>query len=268
MTGDQRAADFSITDRILRRLPPQSIHMLAREVLISLSGKPLPELTLEPLKADVDPGEIDALAEALIADAPEIASEHVADLFDRGLSLETVYLSHLAPAARLLGEWWDVNRVPFTDVAIAAGRIFSILRSYRNYAQDPTIKLRRAVFAAVPGEQHRIGVQMAADLFAERGWTVRVVHEMQHNSLLKELRADPSPVIGLSASGIGSLEPLIRLVIALKVARPTARLVVGGMVVTGQPRAIKRLEPDATVADMAGAEAVLTRLETLVRPST
>ena len=225
----------------------------------------LPEADGPPVEAGR--AEVDELAHALMADDPDVAQECVASLFDSGLGLTSVYLGYLAPAARRLGEWWDTDRVSLADVTIAAGRVFAIMRTYREHGPWPGIKRRHAVFAAVPGEHHRIGVQMAADLFAERGWKVRVLHELRHRPLLDSLGADRSPVIGLSASGSQSLEPLIRLVIALRVTRPMARLIVGGMIVNVEPRAVRRLELDGVVGDMAQAEAMIARLEGLIMPT-
>lgn len=267
MPQDTRATDLVVIERMLRRMPADSVHRLARDVIYTMGRRndALPEAaTLPP---DATSEEVSELAYALTSDEPTVSIAHVDGLFDRGLSLHAVYLGHLAPAARLLGDWWEENRLPFADVAIAAGRVFAILRRYRDLDPDPTIKMRHAVFAAVPGEVHRLGVQMAADLFADRGWSVRIVHEPAHRPLLEALRVDQSPVIGLSASGKHSLEPLIRLIVALKVARPTARVIVGGMIVNNQPRALRRLEPDGLVGDMATAQALLDRLEAMVAPS-
>ncbi len=267
MANDTRAFDLILIERMLRRLPAERVNLLARDVLSSLGRRNAPLPNVEAPASTATPDEIAELAHALTSEDAETAAEHIASLFDGGLGLEPVYLNHLAPAARLLGEWWEEDRVAFSLVTIAAGRIFAIMRHYRDKSLDPHIKLRRAAFAAVPGEQHRLGVQMAADLFAERGWQVRVLHEMKHQPLLEGLSADRSPVIGLSASGRQSLDALIRMIIALRVARPTARLIVGGMIVNNQSRALRRLEPDALVGDMAEAEAVLARLETMIGPS-
>jgi len=264
MTDYSRARDLILVERLLRRLPADRVHVLARDVLTSLGQRnaALPDAPVPDDEATLE--EVAELAHALMSDDPETSLTHVAGLFDSGLSMEAVYLHHLAPAARLLGEWWDANRVSLVDVTIAAGRVFAVMRQYRRLYQDPHIKQRSALFAAVPGEQHRLGVQMAADLFAERGWRVRVVHEDRHAPLLTAINADRSPVIGLSASGMASLDPLIRLVIALRVARPTARIILGGMIVNLQLRALRRLELDGLVGDMASAEAVIARLESMV----
>jgi hypothetical protein len=58
-----------------------------------------------------------ALATALCDDKTDIADLMVDDLLEAGVSVEDVCLDHLAPAARCLGEWWETDRLPFTDVA-------------------------------------------------------------------------------------------------------------------------------------------------------
>jgi methanogenic corrinoid protein MtbC1 len=69
-----------------------------------------------------------ALATALCDDKTDIADLMVDDLLEAGVSVEDVCLDHLAPAARCLGEWWENDRLPFTDVTMATARIQSMLR--------------------------------------------------------------------------------------------------------------------------------------------
>jgi methanogenic corrinoid protein MtbC1 len=69
-----------------------------------------------------------ALATALCDDMTDTADLMVSDLIDAGLSVEEVCLDHLAPAARCLGEWWETDRLPFTEVTMATARIQSMLR--------------------------------------------------------------------------------------------------------------------------------------------
>jgi methanogenic corrinoid protein MtbC1 len=87
--------------------------------------------------------------------------------------VEDVCLDHLAPAARCLGEWWETDRLPFTDVTMATARIQSMLRRMpTGRGHIAAFAGNGAVFCAVPGEQHTLGVMMAADLFRRNGWDV------------------------------------------------------------------------------------------------
>ncbi|MFW5641600.1 MAG: cobalamin B12-binding domain-containing protein [Roseicyclus sp.] len=205
-----------------------------------------------------------ALAHALCDDTSDLADLMVADLMDAGLSVADVCLDHLAPAARCLGEWWEADRLPFTEVTMATARIQAMLRRMPiGRGALRTGGVRGAVFCAVPGEQHTLGVMMAADLFRRDGWDVSLFVGLGHDDLMDRFARDDREVIGLSCSGRHSAEALDLLMRALRKRRPEARLILSGQVVS-DAEALERLPPaDAIVTSMQDAEAELARLDAL-----
>jgi MerR family transcriptional regulator, light-induced transcriptional regulator len=203
-----------------------------------------------------------ALARALCDDATDTADLLVADLVEAGLSVEEICLDHLAPAAKCLGEWWENDRLPFTEVAMATSRIQAILRRMPAGGRGRHRSFHRgAVFCAVPGEQHTLGVMMAADLFRRNGWDVGLLVGLDHAEILGRLERDDRCVIGLSCSGAHSLAALDRLMQALRGMRPDARLILSGQIVL-DPAALARLPaPDAIVRSVAEAEAQIAQLD-------
>ena len=83
---------------------------------------------------------------------------------------------------------------------------------------------RSAVFASVPGEQHTLGITMAADLARDRGWDIELFVGMSHDDLSHSLQERQVGLIGLSASGKRSLPALIRLVGALRIGNHGAHI--------------------------------------------
>lgn len=202
-----------------------------------------------------------ALANALCDDGSDLADEMIEDLVDAGLTVEEICLDHLAPAARRLGEWWEDDRLPFTEVALATARIQSMLRRIPAASAARRGGSRGAVFCAVPGEQHTLGVMMAADLFRRHAWDVSLLIGLDHEEMMSRLARDDREVIGLSCSGDHSFAALRRLMLALRQARPAARLILSGQIVSDTD-ALRRLpEPDAIVTTMQEAEAEMARLE-------
>jgi methanogenic corrinoid protein MtbC1 len=171
-----------------------------------------------------------ALATALCDDMTDTADLMVSDLIDAGLSVEEVCLDHLAPAARCLGEWWETDRLPFTDVTMATSRIQAMLRRMPTRRGAPCLRGNGAVFCAVPGEQHTLGVMMAADLFRRNGWDVGLLLGLDHADILERLERDDRTVIGLSCSGDHSVDALERLMIALRKRRKDARIILSGQI--------------------------------------
>ena len=202
-----------------------------------------------------------ALANALCDDTTDVADLMVTDLRDAGLSVEDICLDHLAPAARCLGEWWENDRLPFTEVAMATSRIQAMLRRMPTKRIVPcALDQPGAVFCAVPGEQHTLGVMMAADLFRRNGWDVGLLLGLEHQEIVGRLERDDRPVIGLSCSGDHSANALERLMIALRKRRPDAKIILSGQIAT-DAEALRRLpKPDAVVTGMEDAEAVMARL--------
>jgi methanogenic corrinoid protein MtbC1 len=202
-----------------------------------------------------------ALATALCDDKTDIADRMVDDLLEAGVSVEDVCLDHLAPAARCLGEWWENDRLPFTDVTMATARIQSMLRRMpTGRATARSFSHNGAVFCAVPGEEHTLGVMMAADLFRRHGWDVGLLLGLEHAEIVDRLARDDRDVIGLSCSGDHSVNALERLMIALRKRRKDARIILSGQIVRDADALARLPKPDAVVADMDEAEASMRQL--------
>lgn len=209
---------------------------------------------------------VTALAHALCDDEDETADLIVDDMIAAGLSVEEVCLDHLAPAARRLGEWWDKDRLPFTDVTLASARIQTMMRRMSQAAprNRHAPHDRGAIFVAVPGEQHTLGVMMAADLFRRKGWDVGLLVGLSHDNLMARLVRDDRAVIGLSCSGDHSCAALARLMEALRRRRPDARLILSGQIVRNAERVAKLPAADALVASACEAEAEILKLEAML----
>ncbi|NKX43207.1 cobalamin B12-binding domain-containing protein [Roseicyclus persicicus] len=210
-----------------------------------------------------------AMAYALCDEDDAAASLLVDDLLDAGVPVEEICLDHLAPAARRLGELWDRDRLPFTEVALATARIQSILRRLPAGRGNPgAADGRGAIFAAVPGEQHTLGVMMAADLFRRGGWDVSLFIGLSHDELLARLSRDDRPVIGLSCSGDHSYPALRRLLAALAKARPDAQILLAGQILKQPDKVADLPAPVVPVCDMAGAEAEMARIGAMLAAAT
>lgn len=209
-----------------------------------------------------------ALAYALCDRDDLAASVLVEDLLDAGLSVEDVCLEHLAPAARRLGELWDRDRLPFSEVALAGARIQAILRRMPASRMTPHCgQGRGAIFAAVPGEQHTLGVMMAAELFRRNGWDVSLLVGLTHDDLVSRISRDDRPVIGLSCSGNHSYPALRRLLAALARTRPDAQMLLSGQVITDAAKVADLPAPVTLVADVTEAEAQMVRIEAMLATS-
>jgi len=241
-----------------KNLPEDAIFSLAREVLrqVSTRGNPLdisskPTLTLQ----------IDKLTRALISDAGAAGADMIRNIHAEGTSLEDIYLIYLVEAARTLGVWWENDRISLVDVTVGTGRIYAIMRGLSPLFPLPELKEQKiALFTAVPGETHTLGVKMAADLFRKNGWDIDLRIGATNTELVKRIQKCQPRIIGLSAGGKHAVEDLARLIIGIRINSPASAILVSGQIVHEAGELVRLMGPDAIVSDYADVEAEMDRL--------
>jgi MerR family transcriptional regulator, light-induced transcriptional regulator len=242
--------------RLRRDLPEDAMRDLAGEVLQRLASRRVPT-------EEADPREIAALCTALLSDDAEAGMRLIAARARQGVAVKALYLGWLAPAARQLGLMWETDAATFSDVTMAVGRIYAILRGLRaGFA--PVVARNAAFFAAVPGEEHVLGLRMAADLCRAAGWDIVLRLETTHDGLVAEIAQSDVRVIGLSASHGAAFLPMARLVAAIRAARPDAGILLAGGLAT-DPSA-RLMGADAVAEGYAEALAAMHRLAGLPPP--
>lgn len=252
-----RSSDLSDTrsdlDMLRAKLPTDAVASLAREVLTRVSKQSQP--------VEQSQTSIETLTQALIAaDDSDITA--LVDRYHRtGTDIHTLYLSYLAPAAHLLGEWWTKDIVSLTDVSIGTGRIYALMRGFKNRLPPPVRPSGKAAFfVSVPGETHTLGVKMAADLYRQEGWRIDVEIGVPHDQLVDQIVASEHLLIGISAGGIHALPDLARLVLALRVSKPHALILVSGNIVAEAADSIRLIHVDRMSSTYEGANRYLKEL--------
>ena len=201
----------------------------------------------------VDPAEIAELAELVLHDAPEPAEHFLDARRHRGLHLEDFYVGYLAPAARLLGELWEDDRLSFTQVTIGVGRLQQLqhrLSDSLEHDLPPRVNSRRILLASAPGEQHTFGLSIVASCFRTEGWDVAGGPGTDGTTLLEAVEEQWFDLVGLSISTDRHLDALSRLI---RRARRASRNRSLGVVVGGP-----LLEHRADLARVTGADAAMT----------
>jgi len=236
------------------RLPEADVRKLAAQVVANLN------LRLTTQNGDVglpSPEDLDALCTALVSSDEDEAMELVLQFRRDGVALETIYVHHLAGAARRLGAWWEEDRVSFVDVTVGTGRIFAIMCALRTDFVPPRRLRNAALFAAVPGENHRLGVEMAADLFRDKGWHIDVLVGGTHDEIVSTAVRLDAGIIGLSASAEQALPTLAQLIVTLRIRMPTAVILVSGPVVDIAGEIVGKLSVDFATSDLNEARRFL-----------
>lgn len=231
-----------------------TIERLAKEVIERLRSRDKPEWSAP--KEDIR-----ILCEALCSRQQNEANQMIDELHQAGVSMERIYHGYLAVAARHLGAQWETSEMTFEEVSVAMARIYMILDDLRRrFPPAFATETPRLAFAAVPGEQHTLGVEMAADMFRRSGWEVTHLVYMTHDEIVEAAQDVDIVLLGLSASGRRQRAALLKLVVALRVVRPDLKIILSGEITNREPDLIAQIGIDAIVRDVPSALAAVEDL--------
>jgi methanogenic corrinoid protein MtbC1 len=215
--------------------------------------------------ADVPAAVADQFAAATLTEEVGPLLARVEALMAGGVSVETVYLSLLAPAARRLGTWWDEDACDFVDVTMGLWRLQEIVHALSSLipgAAPIENADRRALFSPAPGEQHGLGAIIVEEFFRRAGWQTWSAPALDEDELVALAAGRSFDIIGLTVSAERHIAPLQRVIAAI---RRTSRnsgvvIIVGGRVFTEQPSLAVDVGADGTAADGQLAVALAERL--------
>lgn len=241
------------------KMPEDALRALAQEVLERVARQsPLQAAKPAPAR------DIEALCDALLSEDRQAASDYILHAQARGIGVEALCLSYLGVAAARLGQMWDDDHVSFLQVTVAVGRIYALMRSLRRSLPVPALTEGRvATFVSVPGEDHTLGVAMAAELLRTKGWDIELLLGLGHNRLVDELAVSQPRLLGISCNGKRSLASLTRLLVALKLSMPAMRILVCGQVDPADVELIGISGADSVAIGFEAAAAELERLAQL-----
>ena len=235
-------------------LPQDAVSSLAREVVRRLAFKMPRAVKKEDLPTTSD---IELLCSALLSRKDDAADDFILAARRDGVEMDVIYLGFVAGAARHLGEMWDRDEISFIDVTLACGKLYRVIRGLRHVIAPGILADRDewpAMFALVPGEAHTLGIEIATDVFRREGWDVDMMVGQDHDMLIDQSDRRRYRAIVLVANSDSMLEPLMRLVLSLRISHPLAHVIVAGNI----------LDHHADIIDIVGADAVIKDIETAV----
>ena len=201
-----------------QKLPAATVEALAREVVRRLAFRMPRTASKEDLPT---PSEIALLCTALLSTDEAAADRIILAARRDGVKIEDIYLGYVAGAARRLGSMWEEDEISFVEVTLASGRLYRIIRGLRHVLASTLSDgrdERPALFALVPGEDHTLGIEIATDLFRREGWDVDMSLGQAHDALLEQAEERSYRAIVLVAHSDRMIEPLTRLVLALRIS--------------------------------------------------
>jgi methanogenic corrinoid protein MtbC1 len=256
-----RAASLFATKRVT--FNEKAVEALAKDIVSHLSSMRLQEPFFET--PEIREESIADFCQALIQPSAEVALDFIQNRRAEGLTRQGVYLGYITSAARELGEGWEEDRFSFLQVTYGTGHLYALMRALRDETTTaiPDFDRQRcALFATVPGEQHGIGITVAADLFRDAGWEIDLQTGTQHEELLARIEDTKPNIVGLSFSTEQRLDALVRLVVATRLTLPHAIIGVAPSSSVDTERLYDLVDIDLIFSD---APSACRELERLVR---
>jgi methanogenic corrinoid protein MtbC1 len=173
---------------------------------------------------------LDALRAADLAGAYKVASRAL----ERGMSMAALYQRVIAPAMHQLGRLWEEGVITVADEHLATAlthRLLAVLRPPQLLELTPDARSDRprAMLAAVQGEQHALGLRMAADLLEDGGYQVAYLGaDVPTEALLQAVDSLSPDLLGLSATMPESTQRLEGVVEVVRSEQPRLPLLFGG----------------------------------------
>lgn len=255
--GDAYRQARAVVSSLKTKLSEDSVDGIVEEILARIKSRG--EAASQSINAP-SPEKVEQLAYALISDDDQDGARIIQDVREDGASLDAVYLGYLAKAAYLLGEWWEDDHVSFVEVTVGTSRIYAIMRGLSHlFMPRGPVEVKSAIFATVPGETHLLGAKMARDLFTKEGWDIDLKIGKTHDELVDEVSKVHCAVIGLSAAGGHSVAALAKLVIALRISNPAARIFVSGNITNEATDLLKLMDLDGIAPDIQSARDIMQR---------
>lgn len=211
----------------------------------------------------------DADVETLAALALEVEADgllgHVEAIIARGSPVDAVLVDLMAPAARLLGEYWKADTHDFLEVTMALWRLQEAVHELA--ARMPPERAapagsHRALFATMPGDQHSFGTVVIDELFRREGWLTDRISEADSHELLRRVAQEWFDMVGLTVSCDSHIPSLPSIIVALRnVSRnPRVCVMVGGRIFSADPDLAVEVGADGTARDARLALDLASRL--------
>ena len=209
--------------------------------------------------------DVSELARLIIAHDAELGADYIEAMRMKGMSVESVFIDLLTPAARLLGELWADDRCTFTDVTIGLSRLQRIVDELgsalcREVAQAP-LPGPRAALIEVPGEQHTFGLHLVREFFRREGWDVWGASSSHPRELVSLVQDEWVSMVGLTMSSVRTADVASDMITEVRSAslNPNVFILIGGPCVIEDPAIAQRVGADAAPADAREALQVARR---------
>lgn len=162
---------------------------------------------------------VSTFADMCIGNDPALLDRHITDLLAAGVSLESIFLNLLSPAATELGDRWLVDGLSFVDVQLGLCRLHQLIcecETIGYHSENLTLSDESIVLTCAPGDDHTFGVTMVADFFRRYGWQVSNLCGLDSSFITARLASTAYSVAGFSLHNEYNYDALASLIREVK----------------------------------------------------
>ncbi|MFD2613277.1 cobalamin B12-binding domain-containing protein [Paenibacillus gansuensis] len=173
--------------------------------------------------------EAERFAEQLLSGNQSEAWAMIAGLHAAGKNSLYIYDRVITSALRYIGELWEQNQITVADEHLATATCDLIILQYSAFLNHTPTQAKKAMMLCIEGEQHDVGLKLAAQMFKEAGWETRFYGAnlpLEH-ILTSAIQWQPH-VIGLSVSIVYHLPRLSAYITTFEKMYHHPTVMVGG----------------------------------------
>lgn len=238
-------------ERMRRRLASVvEAEILPRLMLVHRGRTAVPPATKDRQPTTED---VERLCALLLSRVEGDLTLHLLRFLDEGLTLESVLVELLTPAARHLGRLWEDDACDFIEVTVALGRLQAVVRELCSRYGDDAVESqgRSILILPCPGETHVFCLAVLAGIFRESGWDVTTAGRDAGLDPVELVSREWFDVIGLTLSCDVLFPVLTDTIAALRRAsrNRALRVLVGGPYFVRHPDHVGLVGADATAED-------------------
>lgn len=215
----------------------------------------------------VDPAEVRDFRNIAVERDAAACRNFIESVRNRGVSLATIYLELISPAARQLDRLWAQDECDFTQITVALWRMQQVLHDLSPSFQEDNVhfqgKSHSIMLMPVPGSQHTLGILMVAEFFRRAGWRVWGEPAASRDTLLENIHEESFDIAGVSIGSEVHVAPLNELIADLRgqSKNPGLRIMVGGPLFSRHPELARQVHADFFCTD---AEQAVSQAECMI----
>jgi methanogenic corrinoid protein MtbC1 len=235
--------------------PVKVVKTFLPKIVLALRKAPAPKPPESTKAKEANP--VERLAALALGNDDDASLTYVEAMLARDVSVESIFLDLLAPAARHLGSLWESDAADFANVTLAMTRLQRIMRRLGEHFCDEAVQGNgeTALLTAIPGEQHSFGLSMVAEFFRRAGWNLCTGPFSSHQELTSLVHDHWFDVVGFSVSSDRRLDELKR---DIRDIRRDSRnrhvgIILGGPMVIAHPDLVASMGADMMSADATTA---------------